>query len=131
MHPFGNVVYKISVSGRVLLQALNSGVSKLPAAAGQFPQVSGVTMAVDRNAPPTDRVRDVKVNGQRLDAGKAYTLTLPDFVLKGGDNYTMFAGQKVLVDAQSGELVVTALEKYIASRGTVSPKIEGRITIAP
>ena len=41
MHPFGNVVYKISVSGRVLLQALNSGVSKLPAAAGQFPQSLG------------------------------------------------------------------------------------------
>src|SRR6185436_14034788 len=44
IHPFGNVVCKIEVAGRVVLEALNSGVSKLPAAAGQFPQVSGLTM---------------------------------------------------------------------------------------
>ena len=129
MHPFGNVVCKISVSGRVLLQALNSGVSKLPAAAGQFPQVSGVTMAVDRNAPPTDRVRDVKVNGQRLDAGKAYTLTLPDFVLKGGDNYTMFAGQRVLTAPESGDLLLTAFEKFVKQKQESTQQTDGRITI--
>ena len=129
MHPFGNVVYKISVSGRVLLQALNSGVSKLPAAAGQFPPVSGVTMAVDRNAPPTDRVRDVKVNGQRLDAGKAYTLTLPDFVLKGGDNYTMFAGQRVLIAPESGDLLVSAFEKFVKQKQEITQQTDGRITI--
>src|SRR5262249_58569682 len=47
IHPFGNVVCKIAVSGQVLLAALNSGVSKLPGGAGQFPQVSGLTMKVD------------------------------------------------------------------------------------
>jgi hypothetical protein len=41
----------------------------------------------------------------------------------------MFAGQKVLVDAQSGDLVVLALEKYVAAKGTVSPAIEGRVTL--
>ena len=41
MHPFGSVICKVAVPGRVVLQALNSGVSKLPATAGQFPQVSG------------------------------------------------------------------------------------------
>jgi len=129
MHPFGNVVCEISVSGRVLLQALNSGVSKLPAAAGQFPQVSGLTMIVDRNAPPTDRVRDVKVNGQPLDAGKTYTLALPDFVLKGGDNYTMFGGQRVLIAPESGDLVVTALEKFVMKKQEITQQTDGRITI--
>ena len=38
-------------------------------------------------------------------------------------------GQKVLVDAQSGDLLVTALEKYIAAKHDVAPSIEGRITI--
>jgi hypothetical protein len=51
--------------------------------------------------------------------------------MNGGDGYAMFAGQKVLVDAQTGDLVVTALEKYIAARGTVSPSVEGRVVIAP
>jgi 2',3'-cyclic-nucleotide 2'-phosphodiesterase (5'-nucleotidase family) len=129
MHPFGNVVCKIAVTGRVLLEALNSGVSKLPAGAGQFPQISGVSMRVDVRGPPGNRVSDVRVGGQALDLNKIYTVGLPDFVQKGGDNYSMFAGQKVLVDAQSGDLVVAALEKFIAAKREVAPTVEGRITI--
>ncbi|HUK33290.1 MAG TPA: 5'-nucleotidase C-terminal domain-containing protein, partial [Vicinamibacterales bacterium] len=56
IHPFGNVTCKVAVSGRVLLEALNHGVSKLPGGAGQFPQISGVTMHVDTNAPSGARV---------------------------------------------------------------------------
>jgi 5'-nucleotidase len=129
MHPFGNTICKISLSGRVLAQALESGVSRLPAQAGQFPQVSGLTMTVDRSAPAGNRVRDVKVNGQPLDPNRTYTLAIPDFVLKGGDNYSMFAGQKVLVGAESGNLLVTALEKHIASRGEITQQVDGRISL--
>jgi len=131
MHPFGNIVCKVAVSGRVLLDALNNGVAKLPTGAGQFPQVSGLTMRVDPRAAPGNRVSDVRVGSQPLDLMKTYTVAMPDFVMNGGDGYAMFRGQKVLVDAQSGDLVVTALEKYVAARGTVSPVIDGRITIAP
>jgi hypothetical protein len=35
----------------------------------------------------------------------------------------------VLVDAQSGDLVVLAVEKLVARKGTVSPSVEGRIAI--
>jgi 2',3'-cyclic-nucleotide 2'-phosphodiesterase (5'-nucleotidase family) len=129
IHPFGNVLCKVAISGRVLLDALNSGVSKLPAGAGQFPQVSGVSMKVDVRGPPGNRVSDVRVNGEPLDPNRTYTVALPNYVLNGGDNYSMFVGQKVLIDAQSGDLVVTALEKYIAARRDVAPAIEGRITI--
>ena len=130
IHPFGNVACKISVSGRVLLEALNHGVSKLPGGAGQFPQLSGITMKVNPNAPTATRVTDVKINGRPLDLEKTYTVALPDYVMNGGDGYSMFPGQKVLVDAQSGDLVVEALEKYIAKKGTVAPSVEGRIVIA-
>jgi 2',3'-cyclic-nucleotide 2'-phosphodiesterase (5'-nucleotidase family) len=129
IHPFGNIVCKIAVSGRVLLDALNHGVSKLPGGAGPFPQLSGLTMKVNVAAPAGSRVSDVKVNGQPLDLAKTYTLALPDYVMNGGDGYAMFPGQKVLVDAQSGDLVVLAVEKYIAKRGTVSPGVEGRVVI--
>ncbi len=127
IHPFGNIACEIAVSGRVLLDALNHGVSKLPSGAGQLPQISGITMNVDANAPPGSRVTDVKVHGAPLDRQKTYTIALPDYLMNGGDGYSMFPGQKVLVDAQSGDLVVLALEKYIANRGTVSPSVEGRI----
>ena len=130
IHPFGNVACKIAVSGRVLLAALNHGFSNLPGGAGQFPQVSGVTMKVNANAPVGTRVTDVQVNGQPLDLEKTYTVAVPDYVMSGGDGYAMFPGQKVLVDAESGDLVVLALEKYIAKKRTVSPSVEGRVVIS-
>jgi 5'-nucleotidase/UDP-sugar diphosphatase len=71
----------------------------------------------------------VKINGQPLDPVKKYRVAIPDFMLKGGDDYSMFAGQTVIVGPESGDLLVTALEKYIAAKSPVSPAIDGRITI--
>jgi 2',3'-cyclic-nucleotide 2'-phosphodiesterase (5'-nucleotidase family) len=129
IHPFGNVLCKIEVTGRVMLQALNAGVAKLPASAGQFPQVSGLTMTVDASAPAGNRVRDVQIGGEPLDPAKTYTVALPDFVMKGGDDYAAFIGQRALVGPEAGPLIVTALEHYVAAHRPVAPKVEGRITI--
>jgi 5'-nucleotidase len=127
IHPFSNSVCKVAVPGRVVLQALNTGLARLPAAAGAFPQVSGLTMRVDASAPAGDRVRDVRVQGQPLDPDRRYTVALPDFVLLGGDGYDMFASQEVLVRPESGTRMALALEQYIASHGEVSPKVDGRV----
>jgi 5'-nucleotidase len=128
IHPFGNVVCKLAVPGAVILAALNHGVTRLPVAAGQFPQVSGVAFKVDAAAAPGARVRDVVVNGAPLDLNRTYTVAIPDFLLEGGDGYVMFGGQKVLIDAELGTLMVTALERYVANR-EIAPAIEGRIVI--
>jgi 5'-nucleotidase len=137
IHPFGGVICKVAVSGRIILQALNSGVSKLPATAGQFPQVSGLTMRVDLSAPESDssrtspdRVRDVRIGGQPLDPNRTYTVAITDYQLSGGDGYGMFKEGRVLVGPESGDLIVTALERYVAARGELAPAIEGRIVIS-
>jgi 2',3'-cyclic-nucleotide 2'-phosphodiesterase (5'-nucleotidase family) len=129
IHTFGNIICKVALAGRVLLQALNHGVAKLPAAAGQFPQVSGLTMTVDPRGPPGDRVREVRVAGQPLDVNKTYTVAIPDYLLKGGDDYTMFAAGRVLVDPEAGTLILEALEKFVEARAVIAPAIDGRITI--
>jgi 2',3'-cyclic-nucleotide 2'-phosphodiesterase (5'-nucleotidase family) len=129
IHPFANVITKTAVPGRVILDAVNSGVSRLPASAGQFPQVSGLTMVIDPNAPAGDRVRDVRIGGQPLQPDKTYTVAIPDLVLKGGDGFTMFAGHPVLVGPEAGNLLVGALEKYVAGKGEIRPRVDGRITI--
>jgi len=129
MHPFGNVICKVAVPGRVVVAALNHGVSKLPASAGQFPQVSGLTMKVDANKAAGDRVTEVRVGGQPLDPNKTYSLAIPDFILKGGDGYTMFADQRVLTPPESGNLLVSALENDVASKKAIAPEIDGRISI--
>ena len=128
MHPFSNVVVKAEVPGKVLLAALAHAVSALPATSGRFPQVSGLKLDVDiHDTPP--RVVSVFVNGQPLAADRIYTLALPDYLFTGGDGFAMFAGARTLVSPAAGELVVGAVERYVTSRKSVAPKVEGRITI--
>ena len=86
-------------------------------------------MTVGLNAPAGDRVRDVRVNGEPLDPGRTYTVAVPDFILKGGDGYTMFAGQRVLVGPEAGNLITSAIEKHVAARKEIAQQIDGRITL--
>lgn len=130
MHPFGNTITKAEMTGRLLLQALTWGVSKLPATAGHFPQVSGLTMTLDLRAPIAERVKDVMVAGAPLDPARTYTVALPDYILGGGDGYSMFPGAaRILVTAEAGELMVSALEKYIGGRQNLAPTVTSRINI--
>lgn len=129
IHPFGNVICKVEISGAVLLQALNTGVSKLPAALGGFPAVSGMTFRVVVGQPVGDRIRDLRINGEPVDPSRTYTMAIPNYVLDGGDGYTGLKDQvKVLIDAEQGPLIVSALERYIAGR-EISPKVDGRIKV--
>jgi 5'-nucleotidase len=127
MHPFGGVVCVVAVSGAVVRQALENGVSKLPASAGQFPQISGMTMAVDARAPAGSRVTQVLVNGQPLDPARTYSVAITDYMLGGGDDYTMFPGQRVLVSPESGSLIANVLEEAIETRKEIAPAVDGRI----
>ncbi|MBZ5558282.1 MAG: 5'-nucleotidase C-terminal domain-containing protein [Acidobacteriia bacterium] len=129
IHPFGNVVCTLAMTGRAILETLNIAVSKLPAAAGQFPQISGMAMRIDTRGPPEDRVRDVVINGRPLDVNRTYSVATPDFLLTGGDNYSLFPTQRVLVGPETGGLIVAALEKYVTARREIAPRIDGRITI--
>jgi 2',3'-cyclic-nucleotide 2'-phosphodiesterase (5'-nucleotidase family) len=88
-----------------------------------------MTMTVDPQAPVGSRVRDVKVNGQPLDPNRSYTIAIPDFIFKQGDGYTMFAGQPVRIGPEAGNLITSALERYIAAKAEIAPAVEGRITI--
>jgi 5'-nucleotidase len=128
IHPFDNAIVKLSMPGRVVLQALNAGLQRLPAAAGMFPQVSGLRAIVDPNAPPGNRVREVQINGQPLQPDRTYTVAISDFTLRGGDSYTMFADQPILIGPEAGTLISTALEKYVTASREITQETEGRIT---
>jgi 5'-nucleotidase len=127
IHPFGGITCKVEVTGATLLAALNHGVGRLGESVGRFPQVSGVAFSVDPDAPTGSRVRNARVNGQPLDLKKTYTVAINDYLLKGGDGYTMFAGGKVLIGPEQGNLIITELEEYVHARREVAPAVEGRI----
>jgi 5'-nucleotidase / UDP-sugar diphosphatase len=129
MQPFGNKLCKIEVTGRTIVDALKSATESWPAAAGRFPQVSGLTFTLDRAKPAGDRVGDVRVGGALIALDRRYTLATSDYQIGGGDGYTMFANQRTLIGPDAGDLIVTALEQYLAAARQVSPKVEGRIVV--
>lgn len=126
--PFGNPVVKIEVTGAILKSALENGVSRIveEEESGRFPQVSGMSFIFDARKPAGSRVVEVTVNGQPLDEKKNYSLALAQYLVNGGDGYSMFTGARLLVDAESAQIDSAILVNAITSAGTVSPQIEGR-----
>jgi hypothetical protein len=48
---------------------------------------------------------------------------------RGGDGYTAFGNGKELIDPIDAVLMASQVIDYIATAGTVSPKVEGRIVV--
>lgn len=125
--PFDNTLMVLQLSGRQLRAALEHGVARVGEQSGQFPQVSGLTMVYDPKRPAGKRVLSVTIGGKPLDPKAMYTLATNDFLADGGDGYAMLATAKRLIDANAGPHMAGSVIEYIEKKGTVSPKIEGRI----
>jgi 2',3'-cyclic-nucleotide 2'-phosphodiesterase (5'-nucleotidase family) len=141
--PFDNYLVAISLTGAQVQAALEHGVARLEESAGSFPQVSGLTFTYSRSAPAGARVKDVTVGGRPLDPQKEYVVATNDFLVAGGDGYTVFgealksAGDYAnlggaltsskLAYNDPGtwlrDLVITAIQ----ARKTIAPQTDGRI----
>ena len=128
--PFGNVVEKLAVTGAMLREALENGVSELAERAGRYPQVSGVEFTFDPSFPAGRRVGTILVGGQPVEAGRTYTLATTDYLAAGGDGYSVLTTAKVLVNASGGPLLVNVVAEAVAASGTVSVATSGRSRLA-
>jgi 5'-nucleotidase len=124
--PFGNYVVTKKVTGEALLLALEHGVSTYPAPLGAFLQVSGITFRIDSTQPAGGRVVDPMIHGEPLDPSAEYLLATNDFIVAGGDGYTMLADFEVANEYGSMEDV---LIDYLRETGDVLAQIEDRITV--
>ena len=150
VHPFGNQMCVIEVTGAEILDALEMSAAKVPAEFGGFLQVSGLKYTIDTNVESsvvTDdskmfvevsgdrRVKDVFVGDEPIDPNKTYTLASHDYMLKNmGDGYSMFADNKVLQDCVmlDNQVLMTYIIDVLG--GNVGedykdPYVQGRITI--
>jgi 2',3'-cyclic-nucleotide 2'-phosphodiesterase (5'-nucleotidase family) len=81
----------------------------------------------DKAKPAGSRVVSVIINGAPLDEARIYSVATNDFMLRGGDGYTMLAGQtKPTVDS-GGPLMASDVMAYARKLGTIKAKVEGRI----
>jgi len=118
VHPFGNSLSVIEVTGQQVLDALEWSVHALPGEFGGFNQVAGLTFEYDSSIESpcvTDesnvmfdhidetmerRVRNVLVAGEPIDPEATYKLVSTDYqILNNGDGYTMYDGAKVLQES--------------------------------
>ncbi|MCX5580018.1 bifunctional metallophosphatase/5'-nucleotidase [Kaistia terrae] len=125
--PFGNKTVKLAVTGKVLQAALETGFSLTEAAAGRFPQVSGLVVEVDLKQLPGMRVRSVTVNGAPLDPERKYTLATNDYMAAGGDGYVVLKDAARLVSAVDAKLIASDVIDMVTAQKTIAPKPEGRI----
>ena len=117
VHPFGNSLTVIEVTGQQVLDALEWSVHAEPGEFGGFNQVAGLTFEFDPNIPSPctsddngfftgipegaeRRVRNVLVAGEPIDPNATYKLVSHDYqLLNNGDGYTMYDGAKVLQES--------------------------------
>jgi 5'-nucleotidase/UDP-sugar diphosphatase len=141
--PFDNYLVAISLTGAQVKAALEHGVARLEEPVGSFPQVSGLTFTYSRSAPAGFRVKEVTVGGQPLDAQKEYVVATHDYLVAGGDGYTVFgealksAGDYTnlggtitsskLAYNDPGTWLRDLLIDAIQTRKTIAPQTDGRI----
>jgi 5'-nucleotidase len=127
--PFEDPVAKVEVTGATVRAALEHGVARVveDPESGRFPQVSGLEFTYDARRPPGARVVEVRVGGEPLDYARMYTVAAVEYLLDGGDGYTMFRGARYVIKPEEGKVNAVILGDAIAAAGTITPKTDGRI----
>ncbi|ETX13985.1 5'-nucleotidase [Roseivivax halodurans JCM 10272] len=125
--PFQNTLSTFRVSGSVIKEALENGVSQMEEAGGRFPQVAGMSFAVDSAAEVGSRVSDIMIGEEALDPEKMYGVVSNNYVRNGGDGYAMFVDAEDAYDFGPDLADVTA--EYLSANSPYEPFTEDRISV--
>ncbi len=142
VQPFSNLLATFELTGANVIVALENGVSGILATdgvisreglGGRFPQVSGLRFSYDPTLEVGSRVSTVEVENSDgtfspIEPDVVYTVVTNGFMRTGGDGYSVLNDQAIN-PYDFGTLDVEATVAYMVSLGTVTPALEGRITI--
>jgi 5'-nucleotidase len=142
VQPFSNLLATLELTGANVVVALEHGVGGVTATdgvisreglSGRFPQVSGIRFSYDPTQEVGSRVSNVEIdNGDGtfspIDPDVVYTVVTNGFMRTGGDGYSVL-NEQAINPYDFGTLDVDATVAYMAAMGTVTPALEGRITI--
>jgi 2',3'-cyclic-nucleotide 2'-phosphodiesterase (5'-nucleotidase family) len=133
--PFSNRTAIMTLTGAQLQQAFTNGFSAACNTlinSGRFPQISGlkVTYTCTAGAPVITEMSRAPdgVGGMLTPIGPADTVRIVtnDFMLTGGDGYTIFL-QATDVQQPGDDLLQVAID-YVTANSPVAPVVDGRIT---
>ncbi len=132
--PFANRSVILTLTGAQLRQAFENGFSPVCNSAistGRFPQVSGLRATFTCNGATPQVIGMWKtpdgIGGTQTPIGDSDTVRLVtnDFMLTGGDGYTIFASATDV--AQPGDDLLQVSIDYVAANSPVDPAVEGRV----
>jgi 5'-nucleotidase len=126
LEPFGNTLVVEELTGaqlkRVLEQQFSADTPAKPRPSILIPS-AGFTYAYDLGRPVGERIVALALNGQPIDPAARYRVAINNFLMSGGDGFTVFTEERPLADAG---LDLDAREAHIA-RGVRVPET-GRVT---
>ncbi len=152
MHPFGNSIVVVKLTGKQFKEVLERGAAALHAKndprdpktidTGAFLQVSGIKEIIDADKTPQqldstnskivvpgERVVSITINGEPLDMNKTYSVAVNDYMGHGGDGYVTLGNLPDSAKNFTYVYLTDGLYKYIKAHTPISPKVDGRITI--
>lgn len=105
--PFGGEVVTAELTGKELKKYLEYVVLELKAGSGSFPQMSGVTLMIDKGSK---KITDIRIKGKAIEESRKYLIALPEFIAGGGDKYPKLQYKKF------GYVDADILKEFIQSK---------------
>lgn len=123
VQPFSNVMGVVSLTGAQLDALLEQQWTD----AGEkiLQPSAGLRFTIDRSRPVGDRVSGITVDGEPVDPAATYKVAANNFLLGGGDGFTVFTEG---TDQVLGPIDLDAFVAYFQAQGTLSPPPLDRIS---
>jgi 5'-nucleotidase len=123
VQPFGNTLTVKNMSGKQIKELLEFQFNLIERPKVLFPS-SNLRYSVDLRQAQGQRISNVTVNGQILEATRFYRVTVNSFIASGGDGFWHFNEAPTI---SGGELDVDALAEYIRARPGLQTPLLNRI----
>ncbi|NWS73836.1 5NTD nucleotidase, partial [Crotophaga sulcirostris] len=131
--PFGGRFDLVRVKGSTLKEAFEHSVHRYGSGSGELLQVGGIHVVYDLSRAPGSRVVSLEVlcTACRVPAyvplqmDEIYNVTLPSYMLFGGDGYHMLKDKNL--GYSKGDPDIEVVSRYLQRMKRVYPSVEGRI----
>jgi 5'-nucleotidase/UDP-sugar diphosphatase len=111
VHPFGNTIATVELSGAELLDYLAVVVSMTPGS-GAFPQFAGIKLLIEGG-----KVSRAEIQGVAVDPARSYRMAINNFVASGGDGYPRLTQHRSFVD--SGFVDAEVLRAFVGANSPI------------
>jgi 5'-nucleotidase/UDP-sugar diphosphatase len=111
VHPFGNTITAVDLTGAEVLAYLGTAVKMSPGS-GAFPQFAGIRLTIVGGA-----IQQASIRGAVIDPTKIYRMAINNFVAAGGDGYPRMTNHPSFVD--TGFVDADVLQAFIAANSPI------------